>query len=362
MAKRRRGINPDDLTTATAEAEAKYGPEISTVRGLIDQAKAQYEGDVSAAKTNASAVRSYAHQAGPKVKQIYTRATGAADAAGDDVVRAFGGLGAAADVFRAATAREQGGQRGRIAEAQADARQSLIDRGTEAQAGQAMAINEARRGYRGNLTTLSDQLSDIAGQQGADIVARLGSLRSERAERAKDKAIARTNAESRASEGAANRASHEGIAEANRIAAAERAAAGRAPGGTKRATQTRIEAISGEFQEALRFAKDYVDEAHSKAARARAADDLVRGRVPGTDPSLVSKSNPKGSYGATPKFKQLVASIALDQAFDGHVSRANARKLHELGYKLSDITGATSYEDYKKRVASQTLDRLPGKG
>jgi hypothetical protein len=352
MAKKRRGINPNDLTTATAEADLKYGPEVQAVKGLIDQAREQYEGDVTAARGNAQAVQSYARQAKPGVADIYKDASGSANAAAADVARAFGGLGAAADIFRAATAREQGGQRSRIAEAKAAATQSLVDRGTEAKAGEAFAVNNARSGFNKSANSLSQRLADITGESQAAIVARLGALRTERAERAKDKTVTRIGAESRAAEGAANRAaragenaadraSREKIAAANRAAAAKRAREGKGPGGVKRATTTRIENLSADFSDALGVAA-----ANKEQPRSRVAKTMITGQTP-------TKTTP-----AVPKFDQLVASMALDMAYDGHVSRANANRLHKLGYKVSDITGATSYEDYRKHVRDNTLDRM----
>ena len=47
---------------------------------------------------------------------------------------------------------------------------------------------------------------------------------------------------------------------------------------------------------------------------------------------------------------QLAISMALDTVFDGHVSRLNARKLKRAGLTVKGITGATSYEDWKKRA------------
>lgn len=43
----------------------------------------------------------------------------------------------------------------------------------------------------------------------------------------------------------------------------------------------------------------------------------------------------------------LYASIALDMQYDGHVSRLNARKLHQRGLTVKDI-GATSYQEWKR--------------
>lgn len=60
----------------------------------------------------------------------------------------------------------------------------------------------------------------------------------------------------------------------------------------------------------------------------------------------------------------LYASIALDMAYDGHVSRANARKLHKLGLTVDDL-GLKSFSQFSKekaRTKKGPAGKIPGFG
>ena len=301
------------------------------------------------AKETARATQSYAQQALPGVRKIYSGATDATNATQQDVATAFGNLGGAADVFKAATAREQGGARSRITEAAARAEQDLKDRATGAIAGRALALGEARRSYRSNLGTLSSKLTDIAGLEGSEIAARLGQLRSESLERGNRRDVARIGAESRESVAAADRASREKIA-------ADKAKDKAGPGGVKRASAERIEKFSDKVREAMGVA-DALKVGGDD--RRTAAPKLVHGTtIPaGTKPDPKTGEIPR----PVPKFGQLVASIALDMAHDGHISRQNARRLHELGYKVSDVQGLVSTaEHWRKHPPPPPRERPPG--
>jgi hypothetical protein len=70
------------------------------------------------------------------------------------------------------------------------------------------------------------------------------------------------------------------------------------------------------------------------------ANKLMKGQAPTTsDPTQITK------------FGQFATSLALDMAYDRHISRANARRLHKYGYKVSDLPGATTYEDWYKTLS-----------
>jgi hypothetical protein len=337
MAKRKRKTDPD-LSTALAEMEVKYGPQVAQVKNLVGEAVDQYKGDVQSAKETAAAARSYARQAIPGVEKIYTGATQATRDAQSDVKTAFGDLGGAADVFRAATAREQGGARSRIADAAARAKQDLVDRGTQATAGEQLAIGEARRGYGANIGKLQDQLTQLTATKQSDLVARLGQLGQDRADR--DLKVRLQNLEN---EGDIDVQSQRDKAARER---AEIAADAKDKKKTKdnRAKPAAQQKFSDEVGKAMEYAKDY-------PSRSEAASDLLRGAVPSGDKT-------KGTYDpGLPSFRQLPLSIALDMYFDKHVSRVNARRLHDLGYKVSDVMGATSFQDWLKTPAGQAWTR-----
>lgn len=59
-----------------------------------------------------------------------------------------------------------------------------------------------------------------------------------------------------------------------------------------------------------------------------------------------------------PKFDQLYASVALDVAYDGHVSRRNAQKLHQMGLTLKDL-GLPSYSSKQTPNRPTSINRRP---
>jgi hypothetical protein len=52
---------------------------------------------------------------------------------------------------------------------------------------------------------------------------------------------------------------------------------------------------------------------------------------------------------ANPSADPLYASIALDMAYDGHISRANTKKLKSRGVNVADLNGVVSFTDWQRR-------------
>lgn len=50
-----------------------------------------------------------------------------------------------------------------------------------------------------------------------------------------------------------------------------------------------------------------------------------------------------------PNADPLYTSIALDQAYDGHISKANTQKLKRRGINVKDLNGVVSYTDWQKK-------------
>jgi len=59
--------------------------------------------------------------------------------------------------------------------------------------------------------------------------------------------------------------------------------------------------------------------------------------------------------GAKPAINSLFASVALDMAYDGHVSAHNVRRLHALGYRIDSLGYPT-----KAAPARSPSERAPG--
>jgi hypothetical protein len=61
-----------------------------------------------------------------------------------------------------------------------------------------------------------------------------------------------------------------------------------------------------------------------------------------------------------PNVDPLYASVALDVAYDGHVSRANAKKLHDRGVKVKDLN-VPSFADWNRSGKTRAGRRAAGK-
>jgi hypothetical protein len=114
----------------------------------------------------------------------------------------------------------------------------------------------------------------------------------------------------------------------------------------------RLGTLANQRAEALRYAQDYANNSkggtpHERRAAAR--DALLRGAPAGKDS--------KGAYPGTPSFGQLPLTLALDMAFDKHISRAHGARLHGLGYKVADLSGARSYVQWLATPEGQAWQR-----
>jgi hypothetical protein len=361
MAKRnnRRSRNNNDLTIAQAEGNVRYGPQVTQVRDLYTQAAEQKVSDINAAKQNAASAIAFARGSRPEVNAIYKRGGNVAKTAAAEVANAFAPLSAGADPFRAAAARESQGAKTRMAEAASAARQELVDRATAAKSGQGFAVNQAQQTYASSAKKLGQKLQDVLGERGSYISGRLGTLANQRAaeqlklnlakmDDATKRDIADAANRTRADEGAANRKARADEGAANRKAKAD----SKGGGGGTRPTGTQRTTLSNDFAKALRYAQDYANNPkggtpHERRAAAR--DALLRGAPAGKDS--------KGAYPGTPSFGQLPLTLALDMAFDKHISRAHGARLHGLGYKVADLSGARSYVQWLGTPEGQAWQR-----
>jgi hypothetical protein len=76
---------------------------------------------------------------------------------------------------------------------------------------------------------------------------------------------------------------------------------------------------------------------NSKASRHMVAQILLQGRV----------ASKQGQ--GIPKAGQLPLTLALDSVYDGHISRNNAQRLHDLGYKVDDLNNVVTATQYEQR-------------
>jgi len=80
---------------------------------------------------------------------------------------------------------------------------------------------------------------------------------------------------------------------------------------------------------------------------------------------VYDKSGNAVNIPGVPSFEELYASIALDLAYDGHISRRNVQELHRAGIKVKPLGYKTPGALPKKRKGPTRIDRprnAPGAG
>jgi hypothetical protein len=346
MAKRNRKVNPD-IRTAQQRATVRFSPERSTIKALIGDAQARFGADLTAADAGAKSAIQFAGQARKPTVAIFKTARSQADAARSDVEAAFGKLGGAADPFRAATTREQTGAAQRLALARAEALNDLTSRKLEAKAGGQYATNTARAAYRTDVGDLGQRLRDLGDRQGAFVaqeaaaianarhmqgipirVAKINASGRTRAAKVAARAKARENAKA-----FSNSVKLEGVKQTGRerLAAQGRAKKHRTGLGTnKPASRSELRMFQSDYSKASSFARQFKKENFS---RGEARRFLIRGEK-GQNPAIGNN---------------LALSVALDMAYDGHLSRANHRAMKGIGVRTRDIGGLVTYTDWYRR-------------
>jgi hypothetical protein len=334
-----------DTTIATALGDEQYGPQVSAVQDLFRQAKRQYAGDVDAAKANAAATIAAVRSSRQPTRDIYAEAKRSSENTASDidasVASRLGTPNPVSNTLSASIARERGTQANRVSNERAGALNELQQREVGAQAGRQLGVNQARSEYGTTRDTLSQKLEDIMGQRGAKIASELGKLQNKREETAAK---------------GADIYSSPAFAGYSKADIASMGQAGR---------QKLIDAYNAEKTKGKKGGKGYratsemrigladkVKNAVDIAGEMKAQGGLPRNKVEST---LRHGSTPaKGSdQKGVPKFGDFAATLAADLAWDGYISDANVKKLHELGYKVSDLPGAIGPAEHRKRKAKQ---------
>jgi len=359
MAKKKKNrTNLNDLATANAESKVRYGPKQTALAGLLSEAQGNYASDVTAAKAGAKSSIVHARNARKPLAAIYDEATGAADSAASDVATAFGGLGAAADPFRAATAREQGAAKTRLATSKASALSELSDRKTEATVGRQFALTNAKTEFRSNMSQLASQLAALGDEQGAYVAGRIGALGESRANRQNQRQIQKisgTNASKLEDQRHGNRLTEQAAKDAAKAKKDKK----KGPDPASRAERRDFES---QFNKALRYASAYADpnKPGGVTSRTQAADDLITGRP-------AWKDDKDELHSAIPAITdQAALSAALDMAYNKSISGANAKRIRKLGIKPGQLSGAVTPADLRaermrrRRAGDKAVNQSPG--
>lgn len=232
--------------------------------------------------------------------------------------------------------------RAEATEAPARMAKTLGDAASELSLRRSNATIQAQQGaqgayarMKGDRAKVTSELDDILNQSGVYKSTRVGELRTDRLERTgKRRQIRNENRREDAKERRRQReadsddAFREEQARIRNTQAQARLDRQGKPGAAKKPTGARVEsAIS-----AIGYAKSVAVQNKSKGVeRNKVATALVRGTADQTDPDTKKKKL------GVKKTSELWASIGLDLAYDGHISRVNRSKLRKLGYSMGQL-------------------------
>jgi hypothetical protein len=327
-----------DVRTVRARARVKYGPERSTIKALVGQAEGNLASDLTSADAAAKSAVHFAKKARKPVENVFKEARSQADAAHSDVEAAFGKIGAGADPFRAATAREQANRHQAVAFAGARALNDLTQQQVAAKAGGLYARNQAFANYHKDLSDLQTRLRDLNSRQGDFASQELSSLQDSRAKAKIPLKVAKIN---QAGQDRRSAQSLENSKELARYKNDLNPKGGTGPGGGKPASRSEARMFLSDFATAAAYAKKFA--ASGKVGRHDAALALTKGR-PGKAATGTDKGVPR-----TPKIDdQLALSAALDMAYAGYIGDTTANRLHTAGFRVKDIPGTVSRKKYMR--------------
>jgi hypothetical protein len=324
MAKKKTTRRSRFADDAALQALVRYEPEESGLKALAQQARADYGVSVRQAQTTGDLTLRAAQEAIPGVAKIY-------DSAGLDQARTASLVsqdlqaltGPSAATLQRGGALEVAQQLGNLRAAKAAALEDLTTRQVAARQGQQFGVLNARQKFEADMQKIMGQSQSLARQKGAFTASTINSL--EEAGRAR--AVTKRG-QDKTAEAAAGRLDAtlrgQDLSHADRVAsrkAAERKLQTPAQHG---AVKDQVESIASWIRSNK---ADY-------KSRHEMAVDLVQG-VPAqtvTDPKTGQKVRDPGVPKAP---SQLAASIALDLAYDGHVSRRNVAELHKRRLSLN---------------------------
>lgn len=328
-----------------AESLLRFNPEISSTKATLQDLAGQRDQSIASAGSAAHGARVAISSALPQVKDAYGSADAAVARAAQEIgLPAVASLGPSqTDAIRAATSRDVAGARTRTATGLADAIQQFQNRGVDAAHGYLSAVSQAQGTYAEGAGKLRDRLGQIAKEQGAFAQGRTGQL----VQSALGRGVTRRGQDvTSASAQAGRQIAKDRLAETRRHNLQIEKGSGK--GAAKPATAKEHGETADSISSALQQAKQLRG---AKLTRQEAAGALVGGIPAGSkvDEAKYKKLVDQGVDKAVARRQSVVkspaikavkrthASVALDLAYDGHISRPNIDRLHQLGYSVKEI-------------------------
>lgn len=343
----------DFIDQASAETRVRYGPELSALKQLLSSAAGDYSASRSAAAGSAAGIQRAVQQAVPFVGAAYDQAGTLQANASTLLARDLAGLGATADPYKAAATTETAAALSRIGAGRAAAVGDLGQRYLRAQDTANYMRTKALSDYQSTKGQIGTRLGDLAREEGSFAQGRVAGLTNDAKKLQHEANMLRTRNEFTAGQ---NRAGRVVTKRGQDLSHQDRQAAKAARDAKAKQVKWATPQQHGALQDQIGALQSQVHEMQADGdTRAQIAHDLLNGvparTIPkGTvDPSTGKPLTADLHVPAVPKApSQLALSVALDLAFDKHVSRRNVGQLHARRYKVHELGYPTNPPPKKK--------------
>jgi hypothetical protein len=356
---------------AALQALVRYGPEESGLLELQREAGSELSTATRQARGTAEGVVNQVNAARPDVRGIYNRAGLAQAKTATTLEGDTAALGSVADSIKAGASLEQTVGLRHLREAKADALTDLASRGVAAKEGRVWAVRKAQDDFAASMAKVLQRKVDLAREKGAFTASTMDNLMQADLDRRQQLAIA--NARLTQSERGSLRSAginpdtgkpiRNGPLDPNSPLNRQRDRSGRGGGGKGRfdATKAQIGAAQDDFALARRWATRLANGGASRAAvqgvlsqGQSASEKEVQLHDPATGKPLFNRDGTPKTVtrrrGEVPQVKSgLLLQAALEMTYDGHLSRATARRLRERGIHPKQVGDVVLYRDWRRR-------------
>lgn len=319
------------ITQATQDALVRFGPEISGLKALIQQAQEERSTGINAARTTAQAITNAVDQARPQVTKVYNTAAATQSRVSDQVVGDIAHLTGVNPNIVAAMAVERAASSDRTSTGRADTLSDLSRQRVAAQRGKQFGIQSANREFSSAVSKVLQRQVDLANEQGAFIASQTSKARQAAAERrqAMRKVKLQLTQQERASLRSSGVDPDTGKLTKNAKIKVEsiKAQQQKDEQRQKKPTQGDRSAVAN-FGKALTWAGRL---STSKGAQSKTKQQIRRGAVE----VLTTGDRDNG----IPAIPQPLARAAVEMKVDGYVSQSTIKMLRKQGYRVDLFPG-----------------------
>lgn len=348
MAKKRKSRFASE---AALQSLVRFGPETSGLRELQREAESELATRVAQAHGSARGLEFAIGQARPQVAQTYDQA-GLTQAALNQTLigHDLAGLGNVADSIKAGAALEAASMGGRLNEAKSAALTDLSQRRVQARQGEQFAVQNAQDQFVDSVVKILQRKQDLAREKGAFTASTTGQLREVAQNRADKLTIAREG--NQQSERNSKRSAGIDPDTGNPIPGGKLDPKQKGPKLQTPQQHTAVADKVSQGMQALATLDPHKAERHEQAQLLVTGVKSMDVYDPTSGKKKISSAGTPVQTPEVPGIGGLLASVAADMYYDGHVSRKNQQRLNQARLSVRKL-GLTSYGDWKRSGGRQ---------